>query len=195
MDFKDIIKQLAPIAGTLIGGPLGGMAVKAIGDAIGMEAPTQERIVEAIKGGSLSSEQVAAIRDADNALKIRLKELELDHEKIEQDTERAYLADTQDARKSNVGDRGVYWLGISVLVTFAVVMVACLYGCYQILTDGLKVKDIGIVAAVFGFLGTVVGYVAANAQQVVSYFFGSSRGSQQKSDAMAEAFKSLPAIR
>jgi hypothetical protein len=48
------------------------------------------------------------------------------------------------------------------------------------------------VAAVFGFLGTVVGYVAANAQQVVSYFFGSSRGSQDKSAAMAEAIKSLP---
>jgi hypothetical protein len=193
MDFKDIIKTIAPIAGSLIGSPLAGVAIAAIGDAIGMKAPTVERIAGAIQSGSLTPEQVVAVRASDAALKIRLRELDLDHEKIEADTEKAYLADTQDARKAHAGDSGVYWLGISVLFTFAVVMVACLYGCYQILTDGLKIRDVGIVAAVFGFLGTVVGYVAANAQQVVSYFFGSSRGSTEKSREMADAIKKLGA--
>lgn len=193
MDFKEIIKTIAPIAGTLIGGPLAGVAIKAIGDAIGMEAPTQERIVEAIKGGSLSPDQVAAIRQADAALKVKLRELDLDEKKIEQQAEKMYVDDTDNARKAHAGDRGVYWLGIAVLATFAIVMVASMYGCYQILTDGLKIKDVGIVAAVFGFLGTVVGYVAANAQQVVSYFFGSSRGSQDKSRDMADAIKKLGA--
>lgn len=192
MEFKEIIKTIAPIAGTLIGGPLAGVALKALGDAIGMETPTVERVVEAIKGGSLTPDQIVAIRQADDALKVKLRELDLDEKKIEQMAEKMYVDDTQNARQAHAGDRGVYWLGIAVLGTFAAVMIASMYGCYQILTDGLKVKDIGIVAAVFGFLGTVVGYVAANAQQVVSYFFGSSRGSMDKSRDMAEALKSLP---
>lgn len=192
-EIKNIIKVLAPIAGTLIGGPLGGMAVKALGDAIGMQAPTQERIVEAIRGGSLTPEQVAAIRVADDALKIRMEELKLDHEKIEEDTQKAYLNDTQDARKTHAGDKAVFWLGVAVLVTFLADTLATFWLVYAILTEGLKIKDLGVVAAVFGILGTLNGYVAANAQQVLSYYFGSSRGSTDKSREMADAIKKLGA--
>ena len=192
MDFKDIIKQLAPIAGTLIGGPLGGMAVKVIGEAIGMSEPTVERVASAIQTGSLSLEQVAAIRQADAALKVRMRELDLDEKKIEQAAEALYLADTQDARKANAGDKGVFYLGIAVLVTFLLDMVATFWLIYSILTGGITIKDVGIIAAVFGILGTLNGYVAANAQQVISYYFGSSRGSNDKSRDMAEAIKAMP---
>ena len=53
------------------------------------------------------------------------------------------------------------------------------------------IKDVAIVATVAGLVGTVVGYVAANAQQVVSYFFGSSRGSADKTAAMATTISRL----
>ena len=191
MNFKDIIKSLAPIAGTLIGGPLGGMAVKMIGDAIGMEAPTVERITSAIQNGSLSPEQVVAIRQADAALKVKLKELEIDEKKLEAETEKAYLADTQDARRTHGGDKSVFWLGIAVLLTMAVDMVVTFWLIYAILTGGLQIKDLGIVAAVFGILGTLNGYIAANAQQVIGYYFGSSKGSADKSRDMADAIKTL----
>ena len=36
--------------------------------------------------------------------------------------------------------------------------------------------------------GTVIGYVSANAQQVVGFFYGSSKVSETKTDAMAAAF-------
>ncbi|MEM5341598.1 hypothetical protein [Paraburkholderia azotifigens] len=35
---------------------------------------------------------------------------------------------------------------------------------------------------------TVIGSVSANAQQVVGFFYGSSKGSEQKTNAMAIAF-------
>ncbi|TCG03738.1 hypothetical protein BZM27_46190 [Paraburkholderia steynii] len=41
---------------------------------------------------------------------------------------------------------------------------------------------------VAGFVGTVIGYVSANAQQVVGFLYGSIKGSEQKTDAMAAAF-------
>jgi hypothetical protein len=149
------------------------MAITAIGEAIGMKQPTVERIAEAIKGGSLTPEQVVAVRGADAALKVRLRELDLDHEKIEADTERAYLQDAQNARQAHAGDKGVFWLGIAVLVTFLLDMIATFALIYAILTGGITIKDVGIIAAVFGILGTLNGYVAANAQQVISYYFGS----------------------
>lgn len=190
-DIKAVIRQIAPIAAGLIGSPLAGVAVKVLGDAIGMTSPTQERVVAAIQSGSVSPEQLAAIRQADGALKVRLAELGLDHEKIEADTTKAYLADTQQARTVHAGDRGVFWLGIAILTTFALDVVATFWLIYSILTGGLQIKDVGMIAAVFGILGTLNGYVAANAQQVISYYFGSSRGSNEKSRDMADAIKSI----
>lgn len=190
-DVKKVLKSVAPIAASLIGSPVAGLAVAAIGEAIGMEKPTQERITAAVQSGSLTMEQLAAVRQADAALQIRLAELGLDAKKIEAETEKAYLADVQDARKAHAGDRGVFILGIAILVTFLLDMLATFWLVYSILTGGLQIKDVGIVAAVFGILGTLNGYVAANAQQVISYYFGSSRGSQEKSTAMSEAVRSF----
>lgn len=190
-DVKRIIGSIAPIAASLVGGPLAGVAVKALGDAIGMSEPTQERVVAAIQSGSISPEQLAKIREGDNALKVRLAELGIDHDKIEADVEKAYLADAQNARKAHAGDSGVFWLGVMILVTFAIVIVACLWGSYKIMVGGITIKDVAVVAAVAGFVGTIVGYVAANAQQVISFYYGSSRGSSEKSRDMADAVKAL----
>lgn len=197
MDFKAIIGALAPTAGLLLGGPLGGMAGKAIAAAIGVDdsgspSDVATRVADAIQSGSLTGDQIAALRAADNALKVRLRELDLDEMRLNADTDKAYLLDTQSARTAHAGNQSVYWLGIAVLATFALVMAAAMWGSYLILSGGITIKDIGIVAAVFSFLGTIVGYVAANAQQVISYFFGSSRGSKEKTDAMSNAIKHFP---
>lgn len=195
---KNVIAAIAPTAGLLIGGPLGGMAGRAIAAAIGVEesgtpAEVAGRVAEAIQSGNLSGDQLVAMKAADIALQVKMKELDLDEQRISGDLDKAFLLDTQNARASHAGDTGVFWLGIAILVIFAAVMGFSMYGSYQILQGGITIKDVGIVAAVFGFLGTIVGYAAANAQQVVSYFFGSSRGSKEKGDAMSDAFKNLPA--
>jgi len=194
---KNIIAAIAPTAGLLIGGPLGGMAGRAIAAAIGVDqagdpAEVAGRVAQAIQDGNLTGEQLLAMKAADSALKVRLRELDLDEQRISGDLEKAYLTDTQNARGAHAGDKWVFWLGIAILLIFALVMGFSMYGSYQILQGGITIKDVGIVAAVFGFLGTIVGYAAANAQQVVSYFFGSSRGSKEKGDAMGEAIKNFP---
>lgn len=192
MQIKDVIKSIAPIAGSLIGSPIAGMAMAMIGEAIGIKQPTAERVAEAIKGGSLSPEQVAAVRAADAALKVRLRELDLDEKRIEADTEKAYLADAQNARQANSGDRGVFWLGIVILVSYALVILLTLLGAYWLLVKGgIKDMDAGLVAAVFSLVGAIIGYIASDAKQVVSYYFGSSRGSNDKSRDMADAVRAL----
>lgn len=192
MQIKDVIKAIAPIAGSLVGSPVGGMAIAMIGEAIGIKVPTAERVAEAIKSGSLSPEQVAAVRAADAALKVRLRELDLDEKRIEADTEKAYLADAQNARQANSGDRGVFWLGIVILASYALVILLTLFGAYLLLVKGgIKDMDAGLVAAVFSLVGAIIGYIASDAKQVVGYYYGSSRGSNDKSRDMADAVRAL----
>jgi hypothetical protein len=45
--------------------------------------------------------------------------------------------------------------------------------------------------AVVGIIGTLIGYVSAKADQVVSYYFGSSSGSKDKTAAMSDALSQV----
>ena len=187
MDWKKLVRAVAPTLGAALGGPLAGSAVKVLSEAVlGRDNATQDEIAEAVLHG-LSPESIVALKQADQAFSVRMRELDIDLARLNVDADRAYMADTQDARQKHAGDRAVFWLGISVLLTFAGVMTAVLWGSFALMTGGITVQDVAIVGMVSGLIGTVVGYVAANAQQVVAYFFGSSRGSQQKTEAMAAA--------
>jgi hypothetical protein len=191
MDWKKLIAAVAPSLGTALGGPLAGAAVKVLGDQIlGNEDASEDEVAAAVVKG-LSPEHIVALKQADQSFAIRMRELDIDLSKLNAETEKAYLADTQDARKAHGSDAGVFWLGISILITFGGVMGAVLWGSFELMTGGITVKDVAIVGMVSGLIGTVVGYVAANAQQVVAYFFGSSRGSAAKTDAMAAAVDRL----
>ncbi len=183
-DWKNIVRAVAPTLATAFGTPLAGAAVAALSDVLlGKPDGTEAEIAQAVSRG-VSPEQLAAIKSADNDFALKMEALQVDLTKL-------YAADTQHARDAHKGDRGVYRLGLAILITFAGVMAASLIGAYQMLVGGIVLKDVAVVAAVFGFLGTVVGYVAANAQQVVAYFFGSSAGSKQKTEAMSDAFSRM----
>lgn len=82
--------------------------------------------------------------------------------------------------------KGLFWMGLIILFIFFVVIAGVLFGAFQILTGGFQIKDPSVVAAVMGLIGTVLGYVSAIVQQVANYFFGSSKSSADKTEAMAE---------
>jgi hypothetical protein len=52
MQIKDVIKAIAPIAGSLIGSPVAGMAISAIGEAIGMKQPTASASLRRSRAGA-----------------------------------------------------------------------------------------------------------------------------------------------
>ena len=72
-------------------------------------------------------------------------------------------------------------------------MYAALLGSYALLTGNLPIKDASVVGMVSGFVGTIIGYAAANAQQVVGFFFGSSAGSSKETEAISDAFVNMTA--
>jgi hypothetical protein len=101
---------------------------------------------------------------------------------------------TIEARDRHSNDKRVFWLGAAVLLTFLFVVMGAFGFCLYLIDSGkLTNADAGTVAAIFSLLGTLIGYAAANAQQVVGFNFGSSRGSQDKTAAMSKMINQLAA--
>jgi hypothetical protein len=187
IDWKKLVAGVAPVLGTALLGPLGGQAVSMLGAALGLGPSASETDVAAmVTSGRLSDEQIVAMRTADQAFQTRMKELDIDIIKLNQEADRAYIADTSDARHAFGGNENVFVLGVCILITFGVLMASVLVGCFLMMTGYFKV-DPNIMAVCAGLIGTVVGYVAANAQQVVSYFYGSSKGSKDSGNAIGAA--------
>jgi hypothetical protein len=184
-DWKFLVSNLAPTLGAALGGPMAGMAVKVLADSLlGNSAATEMEVSAALQ--NLTGEQIAAIKAAEAAFAVRMRELDIDVLKINQAGDLALIADTADARKNFGGNENVFVLGVCILVTFAALMGSVLIGCFLMMTGYFRV-DPNVAAICAGMIGTVVGYVAANAQQVVSYFYGSSKGSKDNGERIGAA--------
>lgn len=62
MDITTILKAIAPTVGVALLGPSGGAAVAAVGNILGIDAPTQAKIKDAMLAGQMTGEQVANLK-------------------------------------------------------------------------------------------------------------------------------------
>ena len=95
-DWKGLVKTVAPTLATALGGPLAGMAVKAVGDALGIEEATQETVAAALQGAS--PETLQKLKQADQEFAVKMKGLDIDLAKIDADntsSARAMLIQTR----------------------------------------------------------------------------------------------------
>lgn len=159
-DWKSLVGTVAPTIATALGGPLAGMGVKAIVSALGLtEGSGEKEIAAALQ--SATPDQLLALKKADQDFATRMKELDIDLEKVS-------AGDRDSARRREV-DAHDNWTprilgGLCVSGFFATVF-AILFG-YGVADSALA--------------GTLIGYVSAKAEQVVSYYFGSSSSSARK---------------
>lgn len=194
MDWKSVgaaVAGFAPILGTILGGPLGGAAgglIKLLANEFGLkpEEATPDALAEAIR------------LDPNAALKLREFELnnkvELGKLVLEQD--RMYLADTADARKRQTEsekatgkrDYNLYVLAYLYVVGYFVATVVMLWLAFtNQIPSGVPDYAVFLLGNLFG--GLVAGMTA-----VVQYFFGSSKGSYDKSANQSAEFKELMAF-
>ena len=160
MDFRDILKAIAPVAGTLIGGPLGGMALKGLADAIGIDEPTQEKVAKAITSGNLTPEQVVAIRQADDALAVKLRELDIKADEL-------VMGDRKSARDMQIETRA------KTPAILSWVIVAAAFGLEgYVLVNGVPTAVQDLVA------GRILGTLDAALLTVIGFWLGASN--QQK---------------
>lgn len=191
-DLKTALTSFAPTLATMLGGPLAGAAVTALEGAIGLQPGAGvDGITQVLQTGGMTPEVMAAVRAADQRHAELIGQQGIDLVKINADHAAAMAAvdaaDVKSARESNSGRDATWWIAVVILVTFAAIMAAVLWGCWTLLQGGITIKDVSVVAAVSGLVGAVVGYVAANAQTVVNFIFGGSLGSRRTSAALSDS--------
>jgi hypothetical protein len=194
MDWINNLKTYAPAAAALVGGPLWGGAVKLLIEATGGKASGDAEFDETVLAntltGTLTPEVRAAMIEADKALRLEAMKTAVEEKRIDADVDKAHLLDRQNARGTHGGDRSVMVLGTVVLLGWVALTGVTLFGLYCLLTKGIDVKDVGTVATAFTILGSIMGYVSNSAQQVLGYYFGTSRGSEAKTHMLAGAVSS-----
>lgn len=170
MGWKQLLGQLAPNIGLALGGPLGGMAVSALCDALGLPAGSKEADIE--KQLLTNPDKLVELKKAELAFKQRLAELEID-------LERVHSEDRNSARQREMAIKDKMPGILSVVITggFFVTL-------YQVFVNGVAPGvDSMLVGALLGTLGTA--WIS-----VVTYYFGSSSGSEQKNNIIAATVKS-----
>ena len=191
-DIKTALASIAPTIATMLGGPLAGTAVTSLEGALGLTPGSgEDGITKVLQAGALTPDQITAVRAADQRHAEVMGQQGIDLAKLNADTaaasEQVAVNNTIDARKNNSGRNETWSIAVVILLTFAAVMCAVLWGCWLLLQGGITIKDVSVVAAISGLVGSIVGYVAANAQTVVNFIFGGSMGSESKTKALSDA--------
>jgi hypothetical protein len=160
----DWLKQIAPTIATALGGPLAGMAVSAISKAIGVDP---DQVGDMISNNKLSAEQIAQIKIAEIELQKQAQELGLNFEKLE-------VEDRKSARDMQATTRSMMppLLAGTVTVGFFSIMVLMFFNKID--------SNNPAILMMLGSLGTAW-------TGIIAYYFGSSAGSQAKTDLLSKA--------
>ena len=167
MNWIDTLKSLAPTVATALGGPLAGAAVSAIGSILGVSQPTQDTIAKVFADGQITPEHLAEIRKL---------EMQYQNDEKERGFKYAELAykDVDSARQMQITTKSntPTILSYGVLIGGGSMMVAVLAGWAKV--DG-------------ALAGTLIGYAVSEMKAVLQYWFGSSQGSKDKDELLANS--------
>jgi hypothetical protein len=189
MEWKEVgakILDFAPLLGTLLGGPLGtagGSLVKLIGNQLGLKAEetTPDNVMQI-----LQTDPAAAVkmRELELTNKLELQKLVLEHERLE-------IQDRADARARQVGSEKATGRRDYNLYILAYLYTAGFF-CTVIIMTALTFSGklpAEVPQFVVFLLGNLFGTLSAGVGAVLQYFFGSSMGSNLKSQLLAKQFE------
>jgi hypothetical protein len=160
------LEQIAPTIATCLGGPLAGLAVSAVSKALGV---SQEDAKEMMDTGKMSADQIAQVKVAEIELQKQAQSLGLNFEQLAVE-DRKSARDMQSLTKSSVP--AVLSYGITL----------GFFGILTCLLMGYAQENNQPLLVMLGSLGTA--WVC-----VVSFWFGSTNGSQKKDQML---FNSTP---
>jgi hypothetical protein len=159
----DWLKQIAPTLATALAGPLAGLAVDAISNAVGIDP---KDVNKTISEGKLTAEQIAQIKTAEIAMAARAQELGLDFEKIAVD-------DRKSARQMQISTQS--WIPGAMAIVVTLGFFGILIG---LMTEHFKTSD--ALMLMLGSLGTAW-------TGIIAFYFGSSAGSQKKDQLLHQS--------
>ena len=158
--FGPLIGSVAPTIATALGGPVAGMAVKAISGALfGHDSATEDEIRTVL--ANPTGDQLAALKKIDADFAVQMKSLDIDLERIAAG-DRASARDMQKETKDWIPRA----LAVSVTIGFFAILL-------YMLVYGLPTTGNEALLLLLGALQTAWG-------GIIAFYFGSSSGSQQK---------------
>jgi len=181
MEWKDVAKVIgsaAPIVGGLIGGPAGAGVGTLISQALGV--------------GNSPDAVVNALKTDPDAL-VKLKQFEMTHkEKLQElqlESVKAYLGDVQNARgRQNAHEKATGETDYNLYI-LAWTIVAGFFGLIAVMMYvTIPQESNNIIYMLFGTLSAGFG-------SVMQYFFGSSKGSKEKTILMDKHMEKLSSIK
>jgi hypothetical protein len=164
-----LLGQVAPTVATALGGPLAGLAVKTLSEALLGHPDANESDVSAALM-SATPEQLQKLKETDATFKLKMKELDIDLEKIS-------AGDRDSARNMQIRTNDWIPRAMAIMVTFG------FFGILAwLLVRGVPPSGSETLIYMLGALGTAW-------TGIVQFYFGSSAGSKAKTDAMVSGEK------
>lgn len=164
---NDLLKTIAPLLGSALGGPLGGAAAAFIADKLGLDSKTVKDVSEVLNGSKMSPDQISQIKIAEIEFQKFCKTHEIDVEKV-------HAADRDSARSMHAAVRSHVPAALTYLLT------AGFFGVLGAMFYFPEFKESSPLMIMLGSLGTA--WTGACA-----FWFGTTSGSQTKNEMLAKA--------
>ena len=170
---SSFLSGIAPTLASAMLGPLGGVAVAGLTKILGIDGGTVQDVTKAISDGRITPEQIAEIKKMEMQYQADEKERGFRYAELAFKEKEVDANDRDSARKREgvLQDKTTRNLAYLIIAAFVGMVGATLGGWTHV--DSV-------------LAGTLIGYLSAKAEQVVSYYFGSSSGSAQKSADIAK---------
>lgn len=173
-DWKNLVGNVAPGLAAALGGPLAGAAVKVIAEKVfGNPNASEADVAAALASGSLSGEQIMALKQAEIEMQVEMA-------RIGQASEAAHLADTDSARRQTVdlakSESPLAW-GAAIVSTL---IVGGFFTSVYLLFLVERTWD----ERTANLLNVLFGALTVSFTQVANYWLGSSAGSKRAGDAV-----------
>lgn len=168
-DWRSFVKKVAPFLGTALGGPLGGAAASALAGALGGDPTKTTDAQLAALVQNVTPEQLLALKQAENDFALKMQALGFQHETDLLQTSAADRASARDREKS-VRDWTPKVLAYGVTCGFFGLL-------FWLMRHEVPPSSKDILNVMLGSLGTA--WIS-----VVTYYFGSSAGSDRKTEIL-----------
>ena len=170
MSIGNILKHVAPWLATAMTGPMGGLAVEAIGNALGLSDKTEASIKAAL--GGVTHDQMLALKNADQDFKVKIQEL--GYANIEKLAALA-VENTNGARQMQISVRSYIPPTLAIMITLG------FFGILTLMIFGIVPNEVSQALLV------MLGILGSGFKDVMNFYFSSTAESAKKTELLARA--------